>query len=257
MPTYGHGRHENGQNYLHDTAIQHAIVDRVAATSGPLLEIGPGEGALTARLAGLGRSLTVVEIDQRLATRLAQRFGARVEVVQGDFLDYRLPHTAHVLVGCLPFHQTTAILRHLFRAPGWTDAVLVVQWEVARRRAGVGGSTLMTAQWGPWFVFELGRRVPARCFTPAPGVDGGVLTLRRRQQPLLSWSERGAFQAMAHRVFTGRGRGVVEITARAGLFQSRRAARAWAAEAGLSPQALPRDLSPEQWVSLFRARGLA
>lgn len=255
MPTYRHGRHEHGQNFLHDETVQRAMADRVAATPGPIIEIGPGDGALTRRLARLARPLTVVEIDSGLARRLRERFGAGVEVVHGDFLRYRLPPTPHVLVGNLPFHQTTATLRHILPAPGWTHAVLLVQWEVARRRAGVGGATLMTAQWGPWFTFELGRRVPARAFTPVPGVDGGLLVIGRRDRPLLPRSRRRAFQTMAHGVFTGRGRGIAEITTRAGLFERGRDARRWATTAGLDPRALPQRLSVEQWVGLFRATG--
>ncbi|MGL4174537.1 MAG: 23S ribosomal RNA methyltransferase Erm [Dermatophilaceae bacterium] len=253
MPTYRHGRHEHGQNFLHDRHAQLAVVDRVRATSGPILEIGGGSGALTDRLVHLGRPLTVVEIDRRLAGRLAGRHGSRVEVVHGDFLHHRMPPAIRVLVGNLPFHQTTAMLRHVLHAPGWTDAVLLVQWEVARRRAGVGGSTLMTAQWSPWFTFELGDRVPARSFIPAPGVDGGILTIRRRAEPLLPARQRKAFQAMAHTVFTGPGRGVAEIVTRAGLLGRMAEARRWATIAGLDPTALPRELRVDQWVGLFRA----
>lgn len=255
MSTYRHGRHEYGQNFLHDQATQNAIVERVHPTSGPIIEIGPGAGALTERLEHLGRPLTVVEIDGRLARRLEQRLHPRVEVVHGDFLHHRLPHTAHVLVGNLPFHQTTAILRHILRAEAWTHVVLLVQWEVARRRAGVGGATLMTAQWVPWFTFALGQRVPARAFTPAPSVDGGLLTIVPRAEPLLPRAQRRVFQAMTHQVFTGRGRGIVEITTRAGRFNSTREARSWATAAGLTAQALPKELSAGQWVDLFRASG--
>lgn len=253
MPTYRHGRHEHGQNFLHDHRTQRAIVNRVRATTGPIIEIGPGEGALTERLARLDRPLTGVEIDHRLARRLEQRYRPQVEIVHGDFLHHHLPHTAHVLVGNLPFHLTTALLRHILRAPGWTQAVLLVQWEVARRRAGVGGATLMTAQWGPWFTFELGERVPARAFTPAPNVDGGILTIARRESPLLPTKQRKAFHAMAHQIFTGRGRGIAEITTRAGLFDRIRDARKWSTAAGLDPRSLPKDLSPQQWVDLYRA----
>ena len=97
----------------------------------------------------------LAEIDTRLARRLAQRLPSHVEVVADDFLTYRLPPSAHVLVGNLPFHQTTAMLRRILHAPAWTDAIVLVQWEVARRRAGVGGATMMTAQWG-LFEFERG-----------------------------------------------------------------------------------------------------
>lgn len=253
MPTYGHGRHENGQNFLHDKTVQNDIIERVKATSGPIHEIGPGQGALTDALARLDRPLTVVELDARLARRLERHLPARVEVIHGDFLRQQRPRSPHVLVGNLPFHLTTALLRHILRAPGWTHAVLLVQWEVARRRAGVGGATLMTAQWAPWFTFDLGRRVPARAFTPAPSVDGGLLMIARRATPLLSRFQQKPFQAMAHQVFTGRGRGVAEIAARARLFADTRAARAWANSAGVSPDALPKELDVDQWVNLFLA----
>lgn len=257
MPTHRHGRHEHGQNFLHDQTIQKTIVERVRATAGPIIEIGPGAGALTRGLTCLERPLTAVEIDSRLARSLKRQLHPGVEVVHGDFLHHRLPGTAHVLVGNLPFHQTTAMLRHILRAPGWTHAVLVVQWEVARRRAGVGGATLMTAQWSPWFTFELGQRIPARAFTPAPSVDGGLLTIARREAPLLPRMHRKAFQTMAHQVFTGRGRGIVEIATRAGLFCRSRDAHKWAAAAGLDPQALPKHLSTQQWIELYRSSATA
>ena len=176
MPTYRGGRHEHGQNFLTDPSIIATMTRLVAATDGPIIEIGPGDGALTSPVAQLGRPVTAVEIDTRLAQRLTQRLPSHVEVVADDFLTYRLPTSAHVLVGNLPFHQTTAILRRILHSPAWTDAIVLVQWEVARRRAGVGGATMMTAQWAPWFEFTLHSRVPARAFTPRPGVDGGILT---------------------------------------------------------------------------------
>lgn len=251
MPTQRHGRHEHGQNFLHDHATIRSIVDHVRATTGPIIEIGPGAGALTTHLAALERPVTAVEIDRHFAGRLRRRH-PDVEVVHADFLRFRLPRSAHVLVGNLPFHLTTAMLRRVLRAPGWTQALLLVQWEVARRRAGVGGATLMTAQWWPWFSFDLVGRVPARAFDPAPSVDGGRITITRRPEPLLPWSRRPTYQAMAHRVFTGRGRGVREIATRAGVFANERDARRWADAHGVGHRALPKDLDPHQWVELYR-----
>ena len=255
MPTYHNGRHEYGQNFLNDKTTQKALIERVKATTGPIIEIGGGAGALTNHLTRLERPLTVVEIDYKLARLLEHKYNPGAHVVHGDFLRYRLPTTEHVLVGNLPFHQTTAMLRHILHAPGWTHAVLLVQWEVARRRAGVGGATLMTAQWSPWFNFQLGQRVPARAFTPAPGVDGGILMITRRKAPLLPKQQRKGFQSMAHKVFTGRGRGIVQITSRARLFNHSREAHQWATDTGLDRFALPKDLSVDQWVDLFQSSG--
>jgi 23S rRNA (adenine-N6)-dimethyltransferase len=133
------GRHELGQNFLHDRAVIRAIVDVVSRTDGPIVEIGAGNGALTLPLQTLGRPLTAIELDHRLAARPADRTASSTRVVGADFLHYRLPRTPHVIVGNLPFHLTTAMLRRLLHGPGWTDAMLLVQWEVARRRAAVGG----------------------------------------------------------------------------------------------------------------------
>ncbi|WP_019629059.1 23S ribosomal RNA methyltransferase Erm [Actinomadura atramentaria] len=247
MRTHPGGRHELGQNFLVSPEIIDSCDAAVAATTGPIVEIGPGGGALTVPLARLGRPLTAVEVDPRLADRLRRRVPA-ADVVTGDFLRHRLPDAPHVLVGNLPFHLTTPLLRRVLRASGWTSAVLLVQWEVARRRAGVGGASLMTAQWWPWYDFALLRRVPARAFRPAPSVDGGLLTMTRRARPLVA--DRAAYQAFARAVFTGRGRGVAEIAVRAGV--PRRAVAAWRREYRVPAAALPKDLGARQWAALFR-----
>lgn len=152
------------------------------------------------------------------------------------------------IVGNLPFHLTTAMLRRILHAPGWTDAVLLVQWEVARRRAAVGGATMMTAQWWPWFEFALVRRVSAASFRPRPSVDAGLMTVRRRAHPLVDASDRRRYQAMVHHVFTGRGHGLAEMLDRQ---MSGRRARQWLRDNGIRASALPRDLDATQWADLF------
>ncbi|GAA2594933.1 23S ribosomal RNA methyltransferase Erm [Streptomyces axinellae] len=251
MPRHHEGRHELGQNFLDDPATIRTFVDLVARTSGPILEIGSGDGALTLPLQRLGRTLTCVEIDRRRAARLDRRTDAATTVVGADFLRYAAPRSPHVLVGNLPFHRTTAMLRRILRAPGWTDGVLLVQWEVARRRAGVGGATMMTAQWWPWYDFTLVARVPAAAFRPRPGVDGGLLTLTRRVEPLLAPAHRAAYQDFVHRVYTGRGRGIARIVAAAAPGVPRRRLHTWLRDQNLRPTDLPKSLTAPQWAELY------
>lgn len=243
MSSPHHGRHETGQNFLRDRRVIRRIVDTVARTDGPIVEIGAGSGVLTLPLQTLGRPLTAVEVDARRASRLAARTASTTRVVTADFLRHRLPAGPHVLVGNLPFHLTTAMLRRILHRAGWTDAVLLVQWEVARRRAAVGGATMMTAQWWPWFDFTLLQRVPAAAFQPMPAVDGGLMTIVRRADPLVAAADRREYQAMVHRVFTGRGRGIGQILRRQGLTGN-----------DIRPSALPRDLTAAEWAALFRTR---
>lgn len=253
MPAYRNGRHEHGQNFLVDRSIINKIIDLVAATTGPILEIGPGDGALTLPLQQLNRPLTCVEIDESRAARLSRRLDPSTRVITGDFLTYRLPRAPLVVVGNLPFHTTTAMLRKLLHATDWTDAVLLMQWEVARRRAGVGGASMMTAQWWPWFDFTLVCRVPAAAFRPRPTVDGGLLTIKRRVVPLLAPRERSGYQGFVHRVFTGRGRGLPDIIARASCGGSRGAIGRWLGAQRIPAATLPKRLTAEQWAGLYAA----
>src|SRR5690625_6696160 len=111
----------------------------------------------------------------------------------------------------------------------------------------------MSSSWWACLDFELCRRFPARAFTPRPNVDGGVLIITRRQDPLIPPRSRQAFQTMVHKIFTGGGKGIAQIATRAQLFRTTREARRWAIGAGLDPHALPKDLSAHLWVELFQA----
>lgn len=255
MPTYHHGRHEYGQNFLTDPHTISRIVDLVRNTDGPVLEIGPGEGALTRPLLRLGRPVHAVEIDECLARKLTRDLRGKATIIEGDFLTHTITDHRHVLVGNLPFHQTTAMLRHILHAPGWTDAVLLVQWEVARRRAGVGGASMMTAQWSPWFDFSLHGRVPARAFTPAPGVDGGLIAIRRDPTPAIPARERRRFQALVHRVYTGPGRGLAQVLARNTDLGTPKSVTTWLRAHGLDSSDLPKSMSAAAWIDLYRTTG--
>ncbi|AHH94809.1 23S ribosomal RNA methyltransferase Erm [Kutzneria albida] len=246
------GPHELGQNFLVDRSVIGAIEALVATTTGPIVEIGPGDGALTLPLSRSGRALTAVELDPRRARRLGRRVPEHVTVLTEDVLRYRFPRHQHVVVGNLPFHLTTAVLKRLLAAEHWQSAILLVQWEVARRRAGVGGASLLTASWWPWYEFALHQRVPARAFRPEPSVDGGLLTMTRRPTSLVA--DRAPYQEFVRAVFTGRGRGLHEVLARTGRVE-RRALRDWLRAEHLPPQALPRDLTAAQWAGLWRISG--
>lgn len=244
------GRHESGQNFLIDSSVIRRIVDLVDATSGPILEIGAGDGALTRPLSRLGRPITAIELDPRRAQRLDRDTPRHVAVRNDDVLRVRLPSTPHVVAGNLPFHLTTAILRKLLADPSWSDAVLLVQWEVARRRAGVGGATLLTAQAWPWFEFTLDRRVPSRAFRPMPGVDGGILRITRRERPLVPIADRRAYETLMSRIFTGPGRGLREVVRRATGVPDR-AIVEWMRRNALPPTSLPRHPRAEHWAELW------
>ena len=244
------GRHELGQNFLVDVNVIDHIVELVATRPGPIVEWGTGNGAITMGLGRLGRRLEGIEIDPRRVRALQRRVGPHVCISEGDILRHAPPRGA-VIVSNIPFHLTTPILRHLLRSPRWSDAVLVTQWEVARKRAGVGGATQLTSQWWPWYDFVLDRRIPSTAFRPRPSVDAGLLLIRRRTAPLIPQDRQRSYQDWVARVFGSRGRGIAEILRRNGV--PRRVAAEIARGGRNRPAALARDLGAEDWAAAYES----
>ena len=242
------GRHELGQNFLTHTPTIKRLTALVAATQGSILELGAGSGALTGPLASLGRPVTAIDVDEHRITRL-RRDIAGVTIEHADALSYPIAHA--VLVGNIPFHLTTPILRRLLTNGEWQEAVLLTQWEVARKRAGVGGSTMMTAQTAPWFSFALQGRVPSWGFVPRPSVDGGILTITRRGDPLVPRHERRGYERFVRAVFTSRGGTLDRIVQNAARIDRASAIRALR-RSSIDKVLLPRNLTPEQWAQLWR-----
>lgn len=156
-----------------------------------VVEIGAGLGALTVALARRGIEVVAVELDPVWAEQARERlrrFGlSGVRVLEADFLSLPLPTRPFRVIGSLPFGRTTDVLRYLLDEPriALQRADLIVQWEVARKRAAIPPATLLSTLWAPWWEFRLGRRIPAHEFRPVPQVDAGVLVVVRRDRPLL------------------------------------------------------------------------
>ncbi len=184
-------RRRLGQNFLRPQFADRLVADADFQPGELVVEIGAGLGAITIALADREIDVVAVEVDPVCAQRLRDRVHGtgrdRVRVVEADFLSLPLPTRPFRVMGSLPFRGTTDILRRLLDNPGLPlkRADVIVQWEVARKRAAVPPSTLLSTVWAPWWEFRLGRSIPAAEFRPVPQVDAGVLVVTRRDHPLL------------------------------------------------------------------------
>ena len=199
-------RRSLGQNFLRPERADQ-LVDAAAFAAGDLVvEIGAGRGALTYALARRGVQVVALEKDPHWAASLRRDVARRglddgIRVFGCDALDYRMPRRPYRVIGSLPFGATTAILRHLLDDPHscLLRADLIVQWEVARKRAVMPPSTLLSTTWAPWWSFEVVRRIPAAAFRPEPSVDAAVLCVKRRDPPLLPLRMAGPYASFVRR----------------------------------------------------------
>lgn len=190
-----------GQNFLSDIGAAEKIVDALGDISQKLVvEIGPGQGALTKTLAKRAGRLIAIELDRLMATELRYNYSrfANVEILEGDILkiDFRTvlhrtigplndlrplkPSRASV-IGNLPYYITSDIFLHLFEFHDQFDAmVIMVQREVADRIAAQPGSRdygLLSATAQLYCRVDNLFTLPPGAFTPPPKVHSSVLRL--------------------------------------------------------------------------------
>lgn len=253
-----------GQNFLQDPRV----ADRIAALAGDqlaeILEIGPGLGALTERLAGKGMRITAVELDLRLADALERRFSgnrAAVRVVRGDILTQSLedllPGDAPVtVVANLPYSITTpAVEWTLAQGSRVRRAFLMVQREVAERMTAHPGGRA----YGSLAVFlalhaevEPLFRVSPGAFYPRPDVESIVVRLVPRPYPGATAAERREAERLARAATSGRRKTVANALAR-GLGVEAGEAKRLLAEAKIEPSRRGETVSVAEWLALARA----
>jgi 16S rRNA (adenine1518-N6/adenine1519-N6)-dimethyltransferase len=190
-------RRRFGQNFLVQGELADRIVDHCRLKPEDVaVEIGPGAGALTARIAQRVRRLVAIEKDAGLAELLREELAevAHLEIVEADFLEADLAAIARahsvdrlVVVGNIPYNITTPVIERLFEQRAVVQsAVLLVQKEYAARLSAAAG----TPEYGALTLFaryhallEPLMHVRSTAFWPRPEVDSMLVRFLIRQHP--------------------------------------------------------------------------
>jgi 23S rRNA (adenine-N6)-dimethyltransferase len=246
-------RRSHQQHFLRSTRLAAEIVRAAGLERDDLvIDIGAGTGVLTAELARRSDRVQAIEIDGALVARLCERFGRtpQVEVVNADALGLPLPGEPFRVVANIPFNASTAICRRLLDDPcvPLVRADLIVELDVAWKRARVSPSTALGAYWGAWYEFAVVRRIDASAFAPPPSVDAGLLRIARRGEPLVPVNEAAPYRALVTAGFERRA--PVRHTFRGSI--SPRELKRLGRELGFSADAPPWELDQHQWAGLYR-----
>jgi 16S rRNA (adenine1518-N6/adenine1519-N6)-dimethyltransferase len=254
-----------GQHFLRDDAVAERIVGLVRPTPRDLvIEIGPGQGALTGRLAAACGRLIALEVDAELGARLRERFAdaGHVQILDADARSYDYggvaalkpdPAGRVLVVGNLPYSVGKAILMALVEAGRSIDELaLMLQKEVAQRVAAApGGKTYGSLSVLTQMACEvtLAFQVPPSAFRPPPQVDSAVLHLRLRSAPAVPVADPARFRAVVRAAFAQRRKSLANSLA-AGLSLSPDRAREAALAAGIDPGRRAETLSLAEFASL-------
>ncbi|WP_136249207.1 16S rRNA (adenine(1518)-N(6)/adenine(1519)-N(6))-dimethyltransferase RsmA [Halomonas borealis] len=187
----GHrARKRFGQNFLRDTGIISRLVRAIGARSGErLVEIGPGQGALTEPLLeSAGGHLDVIELDRDLIPGLRVQFFDKPgfvihegDALKVDFRELRGDGPALRVVGNLPYNISTPLISYLLQAgDAVADMHFMLQKEVVERLAappggGERGRLSVLAQY--YCAVESLFVVPPEAFVPQPKVESAIVRL--------------------------------------------------------------------------------
>jgi 16S rRNA (adenine1518-N6/adenine1519-N6)-dimethyltransferase len=256
-------RRERGQTFLVDENIARKVV-RAAELQGtePVLEIGPGAGAVTRLLAGESRRLLAIEIEPVLVDILRDTVGAGAELVLADFLKVDLDQLlsserpgAWRCVANLPYAITgPAIFRLLEQAPHFERLVLMVQQEVAARLlapAGHRSRGLLTVLAEASCSLSSTGTVSRHCFFPQPKVDSAILVLLVRRPPLVPPELQAVFRRTVKAAFSNRRKTLANcLSGPAGLGLDKQAAAQLLTDADVEPARRAESLTVQEFLRL-------
>lgn len=244
-----------GQNYLHDQGVLARIIRAVAPREGEhFIEIGPGEGALTAPLLESGARVTAIELDARLLPGLEARFGdtpgfhlIHADALKTDITALGTGDTAALrLVGNLPYNISTPLLFHVLRhSAAVRDMHFMLQREVVERMvAGPGSkrygrlSVALAAQARCQALFD----VAPGAFRPPPKVTSAIVRLTpQAPEPPLTAPER--FDSLLRHAFAQRRKTL--SNALAGQCTAEQLT-----DCGIDPRARAETVPVAQWIHL-------
>lgn len=256
-------RRSLSQNFLIDGNVICKIVKASHIEPGdPILEIGPGPGALTEALLAKGAFVVAVEADKTLAKQLhrLQTPDKRLEVVEADALKVPIPTlygkfpslaTPIKLFGNLPYHITTPLLARFIEELSISQIIIMVQEEVARRmcaKPATSDYSSLTVFLNFYAKTRYLFRVSRRCFYPSPKVDSAVVALDLIPNNY-SCDPTTFFKTTRH-AFEQK-RKALRNSLR-DLYPTEGAIEKALVDIALSPLARPEELSIEKWVRLFQ-----
>ena len=252
-----------GQHFLISPKVLDTVVDAAELSRADrVVEIGPGLGPLTLRLARAVREVIAYEVDPRLASALREEVLAahpNVRVVEADVLDVDLLASGPTrVVANLPYQITSPVLERLLgdeRRPPLS--VVMVQQEVAERLSGATRSFL-TVFAQCYAEVELVRRVSPRAFVPPPRVASAIVRLRARVRPAFAPYPARAVLALVSDAYRHRRKTLASALGFEARL-TRESALAALVDAGIATAVRPEALELEQWRDLYGAlvaRGL-
>lgn len=253
-----------GQNFLVDRNIIDKIITSAAlGADDPVLEIGPGRGALTEIMAQRAARLLLIEYDHALAASLKETYSndSRVAVVDADILAVNLDalladqELKWKVVANLPYNISTQVLFKLMEVRNRVSRmVLMLQREVAERLTAAPDCSdygVTTVLLGLWYDMRIEFIVAPGCFHPRPKVDSAVISFVPLAAPRAEVGDEEVFRRVVKAAFAMRRKTLSNCLKRAELTTNEQLSSILL-ECGIDGQRRGETLTLEEFATLSR-----
>ncbi|MFA5162968.1 MAG: 16S rRNA (adenine(1518)-N(6)/adenine(1519)-N(6))-dimethyltransferase RsmA [Patescibacteria group bacterium] len=252
-----------GQNFLINEAVYEEIIRSAdLKKTDEILEVGPGLGFLTARLAAKSKKVSAVELDDKLASFLQAGLSAQevknVQVINTDILQFDEAQLGqpYKIVANLPYNISSFFLRKFLSTDFRPELmVLLLQKEVAERIvAWPGKMSLLAVSVQYYAQAEIIKIVPPGDFWPAPQVESAIIKIKPNPDGLKykNRAQVDAFFRLVKMGFSAK-RKMLKNNLAAGLKLEAKNLEEVLVFKGFNPKARAEDLSVADWQKLFAA----
>lgn len=232
-------KHKYSQHFLRSPRLVAELIGHSNLRKNDLVyDLGAGSGVITSALARRVREVVAVEIEPVALTKLKSNMSdsQNVTILEQDILNLREPSENYKIFSNIPFSISAAVVRKFTRAKNPPRSTyLIVQKQFARKL--VPGKDHFTGQLSaeisPWFSARIRKTLRKTDFTPPPAVDTVLLEIKPLEKPLLPPSEKAAYLTFTKNCFERQ------------VFFAK-------LKKPFSPELRPSQLTPAQWIELYR-----
>ncbi len=243
-----------GQHFLQDPGIISKIIETAEVNKDDVIvEIGPGRGALTFRMAEMASEVIAIEIDHSIVESLNERAASypNLSIVEADALQFHYHEigTRFKVVANLPYYISTPILFRLIELSDMvTSMTIMLQKEVAKRVVAAPNSKdygILSIAVQFYTVPEIAFNISRKSFYPEPKVDSSVLKIVPRERVAVDVKNEGLFWGLIKSAFYYRRKTLLNSLSLSG--HSKEIIKNVLEFAGIDQNKRPEQVSMEEW----------
>jgi len=246
---------KDSQNFLHSKVLVESLVKNCGITKeDSVIEIGPGKGIITHSLSFIAHKVIAIELDAEFYINLKKQYAnTNIELINGDFLNYKLPKYPYKVFSNIPFNITANIINKLFEDKNSpVSAHIIMQYEAFLKYAGQPyfKESYKSLLYKPMYATKIEHKFKKEDFKPTPNANIIMASFIKKENPDISLLDYELWKDFVAYMFLEKGISLKEKTKKIFSYNQ---LKFIAKEAKISDNDVITSWEYTQWLSLFNS----